>query len=280
LLVEALNPALAPGWTTPRHASARLWPGAALRIAVAVAWLLTAAGVGLAHAAAESLPPRPHLLSSADARYGAIALSGVTVLGLADRWVEQRVHVPEGSGSRRFAGDVQSLGTPQVLGPGLLLGMIVGRVLDRPGLTQASLRVSAAIIVGGVVAQGIKHTVGRYRPQQAKADPDEFKPFSAHDSFPSGHTVVAFAAATAISRESSARWVPWVAYPLAGLVAWSRLSDDEHWFSDVAGGAAVGFWAANKVEDLAGARSRRPPRVEMLLSGKRKGVKLAAHLSF
>jgi len=77
-----------------------------------------------------------------------------------------------------------------------------------------------------------------------------FKPFSGHDSFPSGHTTLAFAAAAALDRETRSRWVPALAYPLATLVAWSRLHDRQHWVSDVVGGAAIGFGVAWKAEDF------------------------------
>ncbi len=40
-----------------------------------------------------------------------------------------------------------------------------------------------------------------------------------------------------------------MAYPLAGLVGWSRLHDRKHWPSDVLAGAAIGFGIAWKMED-------------------------------
>jgi membrane-associated phospholipid phosphatase len=67
-------------------------------------------------------------------------------------------------------------------------------------------------------------------------------------SFPSAHTAWAFALAYEVDRETRPRWVPLVAYPLAGLTAWSRVHDREHWTSDVVGGAVVGVWAAHKFD--------------------------------
>jgi hypothetical protein len=61
---------------------------------------------------------------------------------------------------------------------------------------------------------------------------------------------MSFAAATALDRETSSRWVPAIAYPLAGMVAWSRVHDRQHWPSDVVAGAAVGFGVAWKAEDV------------------------------
>jgi len=66
--------------------------------------------------------------------------------------------------------------------------------------------------------------------------------FSGAASFPSGHTIAAFSVATVIARRyGSHRWVPWVAYGLAGLVGFSRVTNQAHFPSDVFLGAALGY---------------------------------------
>jgi membrane-associated phospholipid phosphatase len=61
-------------------------------------------------------------------------------------------------------------------------------------------------------------------------------------SFPSGHTSAAFSVATVISRRyPKHRWVPYVAYGLAGVVGFSRVSLSSHFPSDVFMGAALGY---------------------------------------
>jgi membrane-associated phospholipid phosphatase len=61
-------------------------------------------------------------------------------------------------------------------------------------------------------------------------------------SFPSGHAIGAFAVATVIAeRYRDHRWVPWVAYGLAGLVGFSRISLQAHFPSDVFAGAVLGY---------------------------------------
>jgi len=61
-------------------------------------------------------------------------------------------------------------------------------------------------------------------------------------SFPSGHTIAAFSIATVVAhRYRTHRWVPYVAYGLAGVVAFSRLSLSAHFASDVFAGAAFGY---------------------------------------
>ena len=72
-------------------------------------------------------------------------------------------------------------------------------------------------------------------------------------SFPSGHSVAAFAAAAAVVNETS-RWWPnytWLIGPAmyggAGVVGVSRMYNNRHWASDVITGAAIGTFAGLKV---------------------------------
>lgn len=60
--------------------------------------------------------------------------------------------------------------------------------------------------------------------------------------FPSGHATAAVSLATVFARRySNHRWVPWVAYGLAGVVCFSRISLSDHFPSDVFAGAALGY---------------------------------------
>jgi membrane-associated phospholipid phosphatase len=60
-------------------------------------------------------------------------------------------------------------------------------------------------------------------------------------SFPSGHTMTAFALADVFAeRYKGQRWVPWVAYGLAGVVGFSRLTLQSHFPSDVFAGGVLG----------------------------------------
>jgi membrane-associated phospholipid phosphatase len=61
-------------------------------------------------------------------------------------------------------------------------------------------------------------------------------------SFPSGHTIAAFSVATVFAkRYRTHRWVPYVAYGLAGTIGFSRVSLLSHFPSDVFMGAALGY---------------------------------------
>jgi membrane-associated phospholipid phosphatase len=67
-------------------------------------------------------------------------------------------------------------------------------------------------------------------------------------SFPSGHTIAAFSVATVFAnRYPNPRWHVWLAYGLASLVGFSRVSRQSHFPSDVFAGAALGYAIAHYV---------------------------------
>jgi len=112
-----------------------------------------------------------------------------------------------------------------------------------------------AIVLGGVLAEGLQMTIGRARPSHDITDPRDFrfgKGFSDDDytSLPSAHVTVAFAAATAATIETRRSWpgatryvIP-IAYGTAALAGVSRLYKNKHWASDVAAGAGLGAYSA------------------------------------
>jgi membrane-associated phospholipid phosphatase len=98
------------------------------------------------------------------------------------------------------------------------------------------------IAVSGLLAQLIKHFLGRARPSlmaQVGAFHFQFLSIKASlASFPSGHATTAFAAATALSL-----FAPLMALPLfatATLIAASRVAIGAHYLSDVLAGSVLG----------------------------------------
>ncbi|MHB8755006.1 MAG: phosphatase PAP2 family protein [Candidatus Acidiferrales bacterium] len=65
------------------------------------------------------------------------------------------------------------------------------------------------------------------------------------NSFPSGHTTEAFAIATIFARRyRKHRWVPFLAYGAASVIAFSRITLQAHFPADVFLGAAIGYSVA------------------------------------
>jgi membrane-associated phospholipid phosphatase len=130
------------------------------------------------------------------------------------------------------------------------------------GLQQHSRPIAAlgmhageAIVLGGVLAEGLQMTIGRSRPQRDINEPRDFrfaKGFSNDDytSLPSAHVTVAFAAATATSREVRRSWpgaagiVTPISYSAALLVGFARMYKNKHWASDVVAAGGLGTYSA------------------------------------
>ena len=111
-------------------------------------------------------------------------------------------------------------------------------------LTEATLLASSITIV-------TKTVVGRGRPYKQESQ-YFFNPFSLDNdfnSFPSGHTTLAFAYSTVMANEvDNIFWkICW--YSLAGLVGYARIYHNQHWLSDVLMGAAIGYFSGEFVNN-------------------------------
>jgi hypothetical protein len=114
----------------------------------------------------------------------------------------------------------------------------------------ALLGTKALLITGGAV-EVPKFLFQRHRPYvdntpyQYNFDGPSLKIHN--NSFPSGHATSSFAIAAIVASEYKEKpVVVIIAYTLATLCGLSRINDDEHWASDVVGGAAFG-WAMGKL---------------------------------
>ena len=109
-------------------------------------------------------------------------------------------------------------------------------------IAERAIYFFAAIAASGIVAQIVKHIVGRARPKLFAVDgPYSFHGLSIQNSwasFPSGHTTSAFAAAVALGFMRP----QWRGRLLAAavIIGLSRVLVGAHYPSDVVGGAALG----------------------------------------
>lgn len=136
---------------------------------------------------------------------------------------------------------------------------VVGRLARIERMADLGLHGSEALYLSQSLVRLVKGLAGRQRPQVDIEDPENFKlgrGFGDRDhyrSFPSGHAGMAFAAAAAVTSETS-KWWPkstWYIAPVmyggATLVAISRMYDNRHWGSDVVMGAAIGTFSGLKI---------------------------------
>lgn len=88
----------------------------------------------------------------------------------------------------------------------------------------------------------LKHLVGRTRPWLVVEGLTALVAEHDPNSFPSGHTCAAFAAASAWCRTLPRRWMKIVAVVMAALMGFSRLYVGVHFPTDVLAGMAVGLF--------------------------------------
>ena len=204
-----------------------------------------------------------HAIRWWEAALTASAIAGATVF---DRGVDTWIQDQRSSGSDAIARVFRHGGQAEVfltVGGGLLAA---GVVTGRADLRRRGGRVLVSVGLAGITTVAIKE-IGRVRPNSTR-DPYLFKPFSRHESFPSGHTTIAFALAASLSEEIHAGWATAVLYAGASGTAWSRLNDHRHWLSDVLAGAAVGITAAKVVEGRWRIFGLGPPKFLIASSGE------------
>lgn len=125
---------------------------------------------------------------------------------------------------------------------------------------QTCLLATQAMITSGLWVQVLKQLTGRERPKASYIFSgidggkwhgpfekniggyvDDRSHFS-YDAFPSGHTASAFSIATVFATQySDTKVIPIICYSAATLTGLSRMTEHEHWASDVFLGAVFGY---------------------------------------
>lgn len=145
------------------------------------------------------------------------------------------------------------------------IGLISASFKNQKGV-QTSLLATQALITSGFWAQLIKNLTGREDPRitytnskleggkwygpfaQYDQDLAIKKPTASFDAFPSGHTAAAFSIATVFaSQYSNIKAIPIISYSMATLVGISRLTEHQHWASDVFVGGLLGYVCGRQV---------------------------------
>ena len=196
-----------------------------------------------------------------DAYLAAGFVVGTIVLFPLDRGIATSLNDPNTQANRFFKNS--ATGFEAIASPGAyIIGgslYIVGRVGKMDRIADLGWHGTEAVIFAQGVTQVLKGFAGRARPFLSKGhDPDDWafaRGWTSGDwtSFPSGHTSTAFAAAAAVTNETT-RWWPrstWIVGPImytgATAVGLSRMYHNKHWGSDVVLGAAIGTFSGRKV---------------------------------
>jgi membrane-associated phospholipid phosphatase len=142
-----------------------------------------------------------------------------------------------------------------------------GFVFKNDKIKTTTLLATQAYISSAIIFEVAKFLSGRTRPYyynpeinsnkslwhgpfyQFKKDANGNKPDSySYTSFPSGHTTLAFAAATVFAMEYSDRpAIKILSYSAASIVGLSRITENKHWASDVLIGGVLGHLIGRQI---------------------------------
>lgn len=155
-----------------------------------------------------------------------VAGSGITVgLHSVDSEVKQSFSSKNRLGKAK---DVfNTIGSPYVLGSGVLLSFGISRLVDSPKYKTTAETMLEAYVLAEVLTLGLKIAVRRTRPNGGSY------------SFPSGHASGAFAIATVLESLHGPKYgIP--AYAISTMIGLSRLDDNKHFLTDVVSGLLLG----------------------------------------
>lgn len=132
---------------------------------------------------------------------------------------------------------VVAISTPVVMG-------VVAFIEKDDDLLKNALYLGVSIGVDGVLTYGLKYGIGRPRPNVTYLTIITAYETETSLSFPSGHTSLAFATATALSIKYPKWYVIAPSYFWACSVGYSRMNLGVHYPSDVLAGALLGAGSA------------------------------------
>lgn len=119
----------------------------------------------------------------------------------------------------------------------------VGLVTGEDEIRKLGRLLFQSLSYSGLSVMAFRIIAGRERPYSGDG-PWKYNLFTLDNeiqSFPSGHTTVAFAASTVLAEYFDTWYSRVFFYGLATLTAYARIYNNQHWASDVFFGALIGF---------------------------------------
>jgi membrane-associated phospholipid phosphatase len=161
----------------------------------------------------------------------------------------------------------------------LSLGIYTGGLLSGCDDVRTTGRLLfESISYSGISVMALRFAFGRARPYNGDSEWD-FRWFEGSNeiqSFPSGHTTVAFALSTVLAEQFGGVWARIGFYGMASMTAYARVRNNQHWVSDVVSGGILGLLTGLYVVD----RERERPSNEtgLLVTPTPGGIRIVYRL--
>lgn len=119
--------------------------------------------------------------------------------------------------------------------------LLEGIARDKTHARETGVLGAESMANSGLVYVVLQLISERQRPLQDAGAGHFFQTGGLDNSFPSGHSIITWAAASTIAHEYPKPWVEWLAYGAATAVSVTRFTSLQHFPSDVVVGSAVGY---------------------------------------
>lgn len=127
---------------------------------------------------------------------------------------------------------------------------VLGFITNNAKIRKTGVLLISSATAAGLIQSVLKKATGRARPS-AGVGAYTFKPFSkeeSYHSFPSGHTILSFTTAYAVSKQFENVWVKGGICALGLITPASRLLTGAHWLSDVGVGLAISVATVESID--------------------------------
>lgn len=124
-----------------------------------------------------------------------------------------------------------------------------GKIFRSKEISKTGKMLLEGLFYAGTTTTLIKFITGRSRPYLNEGD-SKFRFFQTkndYNSFPSGHTTVAFTLSTVLSESFDNTYASIFLYTLASSTLWQRMYSNNHWLSDTLLGASIGYFIGQAV---------------------------------
>jgi len=169
---------------------------------------------------------------------------GATALYLSDQETQDWIHSNRSTFSHSVADIGNTFGDIKYIASAIGATWLVGYAASSPQTMDTALLSAKTVVLAGATTGVLKFVTQRHRPvsHQGKQFWKDVGFSHRRESFPSGHTTLAFALSSVLAEQyKEQEWVAPVVYGTAAITSYSRMHDEKHWASDVFVGAVIGY---------------------------------------